>query len=53
MASKSGQVKVSYEADVLAVKGVPLTDISLLTGAENVSHVWRAAKLHKAPGIRL
>ena len=53
MAPKSGQVKVGYEADVLAVKRNPLTDITLLAGPENMSHVWKAAKLHKAPGMRL
>ena len=52
MAPKSGQVKVGYSADVLALKGNPLTDIWLSAEAENVSHVWKAGKLHKPPGMK-
>ena len=53
MAPKSGQVKLGYDADVLALKGNQLTDIELLAEAENMSHVWKAGKLHKAPGMKL
>ena len=52
MASKSVQVKVGYDADVLASKGNRLTGIWLLAGAENVSHVWKAGKLYRAPGMK-
>lgn len=49
---KNGQVKMDYSADVLALRGNPLTDIWLLAGAENVNHVRKAGKLHKAPGMK-
>ena len=53
MVPKSGQAKVGYDADVLALKGNPLTDIELLAEAENVNHAWKAGKLHKAPGMKM
>lgn len=49
MAPKSGQVKVGWDADLIAVEGDPLVDIGVLAEAENVSYVWRAGKLQKAP----
>lgn len=49
MAPKSGQVKVNWDADLIGIKGDPLTDINILANAENVSHVWRAGKLYKSP----
>ena len=53
MAPKSGQVKQGYDADVLALKGNPLTDIEFLAEAENVSHVRKVGKLHKAPDMEI
>lgn len=53
MAPKNDQVTVGYDVDVLALKRNPLTDIWLLAGAENLNHVWKAGKLHKAPGMKL
>ena len=53
MAPKRGQVKMSYDADLLAIEGNPSTYILLLVGGENVSHVCEAGKLHKAPCMKL
>ena len=50
MAPKSGQLKVGWHADLIAVKAHPLTDIEVLADVDNVSHVWRDGKLYKAPG---
>ena len=52
MAPKSGQVKVGWNADLIAVEGNPLMDIAIFADSDNVSHVWRAGKLYKSPGMR-
>ncbi|CAD6583675.1 MAG: hypothetical protein ASARMPRED_001470 [Alectoria sarmentosa] len=52
MAPKSGQVKLDWDADLIAVKGNPLMDIGILAEAENVSHVWRVGRLYKAPQMK-
>ena len=49
MAPKSGQIKVGYDADIIAIKSNPLEDIALLTDPENVTHVWKGGKLFKKP----
>ncbi|CAF9919875.1 hypothetical protein IMSHALPRED_004746 [Imshaugia aleurites] len=51
MAPKSGQLKVGWDADLIAVKVDPVTDISILADVDSVTHVWRDGKLYKAPGI--
>ena len=53
MAPKRGQVKMGYDAGLLAMKGNPLTYVLLLAGAENVSRVRKAGKLHKVPCMKL
>ena len=50
MAPKSGQLKVGWHADLIAVKANPLTDIGILADADSVTHVWRQGILYKAPG---
>ena len=45
----SGQIKAGYDADLIAVSSNPLDDIVMLGDAENVTHVWKAGKLVKAP----
>ena len=46
----SGQIKESYDADLIALSENPLNDISALTHPDNVSHVWKGGRLFKAPG---
>lgn len=48
-APKSGQLKADFDADIIAVKFNPLSDIGILSNPDNVSHVWKAGKLYKAP----
>ena len=48
-APQSGQLREGYDADVLAVTKDPVSDISVLTKPENISHVWKAGQLVKAP----
>jgi len=49
-APKSGQLKSGYEADFIALSANPLEDIKILAKADNVTHVWKAGKVEKAPG---
>jgi len=49
MAPKSGQLKEGYDADLIAVSENPLEDISILTGPDHVTHVWKGGKLFKSP----
>ena len=51
MAPKSGQIKVGYDADVIALTGNPLEDINLFREVKNITHVWKAGKLSKGPGV--
>jgi imidazolonepropionase-like amidohydrolase len=48
-APKSGQIKVGYDADIIAVCGNPLDDISVLLDSQNITHVWKGGRLVKAP----
>ena len=47
MAPKSGQIKESYDADVIALSKNPLDDITVLKDPRNITHVWKAGKLSK------
>ncbi|KAK3190482.1 hypothetical protein K4F52_003503 [Lecanicillium sp. MT-2017a] len=49
MAPMSGQIKVGYDADIIAVKSSPLDDIKVLTNPDNITHVWKGGKAFKAP----
>lgn len=49
-APKSGQLKVGYDADFIAVNGDVLNDIGVLTDVEKIQYVWRAGVNYKAPG---
>lgn len=45
---KSGQLKVGYDADLIAVSANPLDNISILSDVENITHVWKGGKLFKS-----
>ncbi|KAH9909080.1 hypothetical protein F4778DRAFT_768059 [Xylariomycetidae sp. FL2044] len=45
----SGQLKVGYDADILALEADPLNDIDVLTIPKNITHVWKGGKLYKSP----
>jgi imidazolonepropionase-like amidohydrolase len=49
-APKSGQLRVGFDADFIAVSDNPLLDIAVLANPEKVTHVWKAGKLYKEPG---
>lgn len=45
----SGQLLAGYDADIIAVAGDPLTDISMLGKPEAITHVWKAGVPLKQP----
>jgi imidazolonepropionase-like amidohydrolase len=48
MAPLSGELKVGYDADIIAVAKNPLDDIRVLTDTNNITHVWKGGKLFKS-----
>ncbi len=46
----SGQLRVGYDADVIALDTDPFADRSVWGEPERVTHVWKAGRLVKAPG---
>ena len=50
-APQSGQLKEGYDADFLALSRSPLNDIKVFLDVANVTHVWKASKLVKAPDL--
>jgi len=50
-APRSGWLKDGYDADLIAVDENPLVDIKVLGDVDKISHVWKAGKLVKAPGM--
>ncbi|RVX73751.1 hypothetical protein B0A52_02641 [Exophiala mesophila] len=50
MAPKSGQVKVGFDADLIALSSNPLDDMGLFKDPENITHVWKGGVLFKSPG---
>ncbi|KJF19191.1 amidohydrolase family protein [Rhodococcus sp. WS3] len=48
-APRSGQVAVGYEADLIAVQGEPIVDLSVLEDPSLISHVWKRGVLEKRP----
>jgi imidazolonepropionase-like amidohydrolase len=48
-APKSGQLKIGFDADFIALSHNPLDDINVLAQPEKVTHVWKGGKLYKAP----
>ena len=51
MAPKSGQIKLGYDADLIALAKNPLDDIEVFKDVKNITHVWKGGKLSKGPGI--
>lgn len=49
-APKAGLLKEGYDADFIAIDENPLDDITILSDAEHVTHVWRQGKCYKRPG---
>jgi len=50
-ARKAGQLKVGYDADIIAISKSPLEDIGILTHPDNVTHVWKGGVLYKKPRV--
>ena len=48
-APKAGRLEAGWDADVIAVSGDPLADVTVLAHARNVTHVWKAGRLLKRP----
>lgn len=48
-ARKAGQLKVGYDADIIAISKSPLENIGILTNLDNVTHVWKGGVLYKKP----
>lgn len=48
-APRSGRIAEGFDADLIAVAGDPVTDITLLAEPDNVTHVWKAGRLVKGP----
>ena len=51
-APKSGQIHAGYDADLIAINDDPVKDIRLLTGPDNITHVWKGGVLVKSPPTR-
>jgi imidazolonepropionase-like amidohydrolase len=50
-APKSGQLKVGYDADIIAVAENPVEDVRVLQKHRNITWVWKGGKLFKGPGV--
>jgi len=48
-APKSGQLKPGYDADILAIRKDPRSDISILTSPENLITVWKSGQAVDRP----
>jgi len=46
-APKSGELKEGYDADLVAVDGNPLEDITILSKPEHIIIVWKDGKVVK------
>ncbi|OAA53153.1 Amidohydrolase 1 [Cordyceps fumosorosea ARSEF 2679] len=49
-APRSGLLAPGYDADFIAVTSDPLVDMAVIADPDNVTHVWLAGSLKKAPG---
>jgi len=50
-APRSGQLKVGYDADIIAVAENPVEDVRVLQKHRNITWVWKGGKLFKGPGV--
>jgi len=50
-APRTGQLKVGYEADVIAVAENPVEDVKVLQKHDNITWVWKGGRLFKGPGV--
>lgn len=48
-APESGQLREGYAADVIAIDGNPLEDLSLWGDTSRITHVWKAGEPHHVP----
>jgi hypothetical protein len=48
-APRSGLLQSGYDADMIALTGDLVTDPSIIADPANVTHVWKAGELVKAP----
>ncbi|HEV3212983.1 MAG TPA: amidohydrolase family protein [Acidimicrobiales bacterium] len=48
-APSSGMLHAGYDADVIAVRADPTTDVSILSDPANITHVWKSGTLVKSP----
>lgn len=48
-APTSGRLAAGFDADVIAVDGNPLEDITRLSGPTHITHVWKLGELVKGP----
>lgn len=48
-APRSGRLAAGYDADVIALAADPVADPSIVSDPANVTHVWKAGALVKAP----
>lgn len=46
-APRSGRLAADFDADVIALDADPLDDITVLTGPDHVTHVWKSGALVK------
>ncbi len=44
-APRSGVLEAGYDADVIAVDGDPVADVSILADPERITHVWKNGRL--------
>ncbi|KAL9620184.1 MAG: hypothetical protein Q9160_005299 [Pyrenula sp. 1 TL-2023] len=51
MAPLSGQLRVGWDADLIALEEDPVKDVGLFKDPANVKWVWKAGRLVKGPGM--
>jgi len=52
MAPRSGQLRHSYDADIVALAASPLDDVGVLARPDAITHVWKAGQLYKSPTMQ-
>jgi len=51
-APRSGQLRPGFDADMLALDGNPLGDLTMLADPKEITHVWKRGQLVKRPAAR-